>query len=384
MNEEETLYNKLIGLIRYAFHKEEGLKVQISPDDLEGLYVLAEKHMLSALVCTALEEAEILQNASCGIVKKWKEAKNKAIRKNMLLDAEREQIFKEMDAAGIWHLPLKGSVLKTLYPKPGMRQMSDIDVLYDPEYRSEVKDIMMKRGYLSEHYGEEDHDVYVKQPIYNFEMHTSLFVEKYKVFWQYYADIKSRLITVGDGTREYRFSDEDFYIYLTVHAFCHYEDRGTGLRTLADSYIYIWKKGMHLDLDYIKCECKKLGIDQFERVSRMLALKLWGSHGEQNLTEEERKMLSYMTGSGIYGTMENRKVNQLRNMGQGTVSGKTKMKYFIRRLFPDREWFIRCKPVCARHPWIIPFYRIFRIFYGATFGFRKMRDEVQVIQKVDR
>ena len=67
----------------------------------------------------------------------------------MLLDAEREQVFKEMDAAGIWHLPLKGSVLKSLYPKPWMRQMSDNDILFDPEYQSEVKDIMVKRGYLA-------------------------------------------------------------------------------------------------------------------------------------------------------------------------------------------------------------------------------------------
>lgn len=385
MNEEETLYDKLIELIRNVFHKEEGLTVQISPDDMEKLYILAEKHMLSALVCTGLEETGLLQKASPEIMKKWKEAQNKAIRKNMLLDAEREQVFKEMDAAGIWHLPLKGSVLKSLYPKPWMRQMSDNDILFDPEYQSEVKDIMVKRGYLAKSYGEENHDVYIKEPIYNFEMHTSLFGEDHKKVWQdYYTDVKSRLIPVGNGTQEYRFSDDDFYIYLTVHAFHHYEDRGTGLRTLVDSYVYIWKKSMHLDWDYIRYECEKLGIDQFERGSRMLALKLWEPHREQNLTEEERQMFSYMTGAGIYGTQENRKVNQLKKMGNGSVTGKTKMQYFFRRLFPDREWFVRYKPVCARHPWIIPFYRIFRVFYGVTFGFRKMRKEVQVIQKVDR
>lgn len=41
MNEEETLYDKLIELIRNVFHKEEGLTVQISPDDMEKLYILA-------------------------------------------------------------------------------------------------------------------------------------------------------------------------------------------------------------------------------------------------------------------------------------------------------------------------------------------------------
>lgn len=384
MNGEETLYDKLIELIRIVFHKEKELTVQISPEDTEKLYILAEKHMLSALVCTGLEETGLLQKASPEIVKKWKNTKNKAIRKNMLLDAERGQVFKEMDAAGIWHLPLKGSVLKCLYPEPWMRQMSDNDILFDPKYQPEVKDIMMKRGYLVEYYGEEEHDIYIKRPVYNFEMHMFLFGEEHRKFWQYYADVKSRLIAVGNGTQEYRFSDEDFYVYLTVHAFCHYTDCGTGLRTLVDSYVYIWKKSVYLDWDYIRCECKKLGIDQFERESRILAQKLWGSHRGQSLTEEERQMFSYMTGAGIYGTQENRKVNQLKKMGNGSVTGKTKMQYFFRRLFPDREWFVRNKPVCARHPWMIPFYRIFRVFYGVTLGFRKMRKEVQVIQKVNR
>lgn len=384
MNGEETLYDKLIELIRIVFHKEKELTVQISPEDTEKLYILAEKHMLSALVCTGLEETGLLQKASPEIVKKWKNAKNKAIRKNMLLDAERGQVFKEMDATGIWHLPLKGSVLKSLYPQPWMRQMSDNDILFDPKHQPEVKDIMVKRGYLVEYYGEEEHDIYIKRPVYNFEMHTFLFGEEHKKFWKYYADVKSRLIAVGNGTQEYRFSDEDFYVYLTVHAFCHYTDCGTGLRTLVDSYVYIWKKSVYLDWDYIRCECKKLGIDQFERESRILAQKLWGSHRGQSLTEEERQMFSYMIGAGIYGTQENRKVNQLKKMGNGSVTGKTKVQYFFRRLFPDREWFVRNKPVCARHLWIIPFYRIFRVLYGVTFGFRKMRKEVQVIQKVNR
>ena len=52
-------------------------------------------------------------------------------------------------------------------------------------------------------------------------------------------------------------SDEDFYIYITSHAYKHYSGSGTGLRTLMDFYAYLNAKGDTFNLDYIWTECKK-------------------------------------------------------------------------------------------------------------------------------
>ena len=59
------------------------------------------------------------------------QAYNKAVRKNVILDVERTAIFEEFERKGIWYMPLKGSILKELYPENGMREMADNDVLYD-------------------------------------------------------------------------------------------------------------------------------------------------------------------------------------------------------------------------------------------------------------
>ena len=61
--------------------------------DLEALLRLAKAHSVSAMVCMALEQTDAFQHAAETTRLKWLEAKNKAIRKNMLLDAERKAIL---------------------------------------------------------------------------------------------------------------------------------------------------------------------------------------------------------------------------------------------------------------------------------------------------
>lgn len=78
---------------------------------------------------------------------KFIEAKSKAIRKNILLDTEREKIFEFLEQNKIWYMPLKGVILKELYPKIGMRQMSDNDILFDETYRKDIVRFMKNKGY---------------------------------------------------------------------------------------------------------------------------------------------------------------------------------------------------------------------------------------------
>ena len=85
--------------------------------DLEALLRLAKAHSVSAMVCMALEQTDEFQNAAETTRLKWLDSKNKAVRKNVLLDAERHRLEKEFTENGIWYMPLKGSILKEWYPK---------------------------------------------------------------------------------------------------------------------------------------------------------------------------------------------------------------------------------------------------------------------------
>ena len=76
------------------------------------------------------------------------------------MDTERHQLEKEFAKNGIWYMPLKGSILKDWYPKFGMREMADNDILFDEKKRNDVKQIFQNRGYTVESYGKINDDAY--------------------------------------------------------------------------------------------------------------------------------------------------------------------------------------------------------------------------------
>lgn len=155
-------------------------------------------------------------------------------------------------------MPLKGAILKELYPRQEMRQMADNDILFDAEYKAAVKDYFVREGYEVISYAKGNHDVYEKEPVYNFEMHTSLFGKAHNEVWaEYYKDIQSKL-DKRDHHFQYSFTDEDFYIYFIVHAFKHFDGCGTGIRYFVDSYVY--QNAKNLNWSYIEGELDKLGV----------------------------------------------------------------------------------------------------------------------------
>ena len=106
----------------------------------EKLYNLARRHGMGALITHSLERLSLATDEMLA-------DSFKAARKIMLLDAERAMITRELNSRGIRHIALKGVVIKELYPKIGLREMSDNDILFDPGYRAEVRDIFKSRGY---------------------------------------------------------------------------------------------------------------------------------------------------------------------------------------------------------------------------------------------
>lgn len=71
------------------------------------------------------------QEIEAELLTKWKQTRDMAIRKNAMLDLSRESLFAYFEEQGIWYMPLKGSILKDMYPRLGMRQMADNDILID-------------------------------------------------------------------------------------------------------------------------------------------------------------------------------------------------------------------------------------------------------------
>lgn len=379
----------MIYLISCMLNKTEPDKAHLNKMNMADIYKISRFHNLTSITYKSISLSGNENILEDDLRRKWKEQSDKTARKNLLLDIEREELFAFCEENKIWHLPLKGVILKGYYPQDSMRQMADNDILFDRTYQKEIYHWFIKQGYRA-NYEAGNHDCYYKEPIYNFEMHISLFGKTHNPVWvQYYEDIRKKLRKDSVKQYLYHFSPEDFYIYIMCHAYKHYDASGTGLRTLLDLYMYLTKEENNLNWDYIKNEVKKLEIAEYEKESRMLCKKLFRDteNLQGKLTEGEKSFLERIILSGTYGTKEQRIRKQLAkiNPDEQSVSLKTKCIYWKRRIFLQMEqmksWTEMYSPFLYKHHCYGIIAMIWRIIYVLFKRTSILQEEWKIIHK---
>ncbi len=366
-----------------ALSKKTPDTAKLSEMDLEELYAVSRFHSLTALVCEGLELINLSPTENNqAYITAFQKAKEKAVRKNLMLDTERSKLFAFMEQNAIWYMPLKGIILKDMYPKIGLRQMADNDILFDEVYRKNVRDWFVKQGYEIKAYDTGNHDVYLREPVYNYEMHIALFEEsRGGKLQEYYKTVKSRLVKDSDNDYGYHFTDEDFYIYFLSHGFKHFDGSGTGLRFLCDLYIYLKAKESTMDFSYIYKNLKELELIDFEQNCRELVDKIFTdihTFEFDSLAPKHYEMLQYFLSSGTYGT--------LKQGVQKGVDKRGKLQYLFWRLFPGTEILRNYHPV-LKNKWLIPIgwiYRTFKIISSREKKLPKAIREFKTIFKTKR
>lgn len=365
--------------------KPEGLP---EDTDFEKLKELSRFHSVTAMVSYALDAGGYLSEKymSQELIGYWTAAQISSIRKKTMFDMEREAILNHFEENQVWYMPLKGCILKDMYPDICMREMADNDILFDESYRQGLCDFMKTRGYTVKVYNKSVHDVYVKKPFYNFEFHVDLIDEDHGDMGNYYVNIKDRLLKDEGNGYGYHFTDEDFYIYMIAHAMKHYHSAGTGIRILADIYVYSRAKGKAIDWTYIDRELAMLGEAKVEGSLRQMAMDLFDpERGVADMipqTEEQIDMLEYLFGSGTYGTVVNHVHKDLEEI-QGeeeTLTAGMKFRFLMKRLIPDAKHMGQYSPFCKRHKWAIPVFWGYRIVRGVAKRGTSIASELRAVK----
>ena len=344
----------VIYLASCALKKKIPDKQRVATMDHEAILSLASNHMMSTITAIALESAGIKTQSTATAI-------TNGVRRDYFFDKAWKEISAQFEEAGVWYLPLKGAVLKEYYPKPGMREFSDYDILFDKTKVEKVKEIMHSLGFEMQH-DDFGHDIaFYKQPVLNFEMHTHLFgVGHEQIMNDYYDNIRDRLLKDSDNNYGYHMSDEDFYIYMIAHEYKHYSSSEMGLRSLLDTYVYL--STVNLNQDYIKKEFEKIGISEFANNNRLLSEKLFMG---QTLSDMEAEMLGNILPAVTYGILDRNGISD-----RIKKSGGSKIKYIIWRfLVPIRKSNPNYLDFSAMYPWfyknklricLLPFYRTFK------------------------
>ena len=343
-------------LLSLYFNKQEAPDFKIDDSNISFFINLSKKHSLTALFYKVVKDTKV--DIKEEYLKKLEEYYLSNLRKHVLFEQERKELFKYCEENQILYLQLKGLILKDYYPDPYTREFADNDIYFSYYKDEEIKKFFVNRGYKVELFKKSNHDVYLKDPCLNFEMHRALFGETgdNETIVKYFRHPKIKL--VNPLQFEAYLPLDDFYVYFTAHSYTHFHIAGCGLRTLVDYYIFLKRTVIDndiLDFDRVNKELKKIDLVDFSNDMISLSTKVFQ---EEPLTDKEIEMLLFIASSGTYGTLENR-VNK-------GIKQKGKFRYFMSRIFPPYRFYKSAYPWAYKVPILIPIAwlcRFFRIIF---------------------
>lgn len=252
-----------------------------------------------------------------------------------------------LENAQIDHLPLKGAVVRDLYPQKWMRTSSDIDILIRKADLSRATDILLENGYRKT--GNNYHDIAFLSPGGNrLELHFNIREDM--------PDMDAVLDTVWEhtvavsGTR-YRYEmTREFLVFHTVaHMAYHFVHGGCGIRPFLD--LFLIRQKLPGDEAQIAQLLARAGLTDF--YSGALALiGVWFEDAPH--TELTRCMEEYILYGGVFGNPDNEAV-----VRQGQA--KSKLHLYIRRIFPPLSHMRKKYPILQSVPILLPVFWLRRI-----------------------
>ncbi len=261
------------------------------------------------------------------------------------------QMLKRLEDAfqanGIDYLPLKGTILKPLYPQPAARVMGDADILIRMEQYDKIKPVMEQLGFQE---GEvTGHELHWSHPWFHIELHKMLMSQRNLDFKRYYGDGWSKAIPYNNCRYTYR--EEDHYIFLFVHYAKHYRAGGIGLRQLVDLWIYL-RAYPNMDMAYIRTELTSLKLGEFfDNTQRMIAA--WFEDG--TLDEKSTLMSNYICSGGCWASQQNYQLAEmLKDEHLAGSRQKAKVLKFCRAIFPPVKSLKNRYPVLEKAPYLLP------------------------------
>lgn len=324
--------------------------------DWEKLYRTSARHCLSNMVWYGILKLKPGHRPPQEIWEKFHKDHRIGLAKEALQQLTLEQILKTFEENRISCLPLKGSQIKCLYPRPDMRWMVDVDILIHTGQALQIKELMQGLGFTLKYRGE-NHDVYCKEPFLNVEIHRRLVSEK-SPFSEYLSKTWDRARLETNCRYIYQLSREDLFIYLIIHLTKHFSNAGTGIRSFIDIYLYNRFFGDTMDWPYIWSELEKTGLREFAgNIMSLCSVWFQGAASSELYTE----MADYIFSSGVYGNCKNLLLCSMISISGSEMSvGKVRQLYRLKLFFPGLLDMKSQYPVLGRFPFLLPFFWVLR------------------------
>ena len=361
------LNNMLFALLRSVLCAEEldaSLFGELDEAKLESLYKISKKHDLAHLLSAALDKAGLLTDNE--VSKKFGKQQFVAVYRYENLKYEYERICLTLEEARIPYIPLKGSVIRDLYPEPWMRTSCDIDILvHESDLEGAVTALVESLGYRANE-EREYHDVSLFSDSgvhlelhFNIKENNDLLDHVLEQVWNYAEP-------VDDGAHKFELSKEFFIYHIFAHASYHFVSGGCGIRPFVDLWILnrVWTYDRKAVIEL----CKQSKIEDFALAMRSLSEVWLAGEKHSELTE---KMEKYLLEGGVYGTQES-----VIAIKQQTHGGK--LGYAFSHIFASYEQ-LKIKYPSLKSKLLVPVYQVRRWVDGIRE--KKLKRSVRLLKK---
>ncbi|MBQ8163551.1 MAG: nucleotidyltransferase family protein [Clostridia bacterium] len=336
--------------------------------DFNKVFAIAKGHRVLELLAAGVDMLD--EKPSEPILKELKKAKMHGALRSSFQDDVLNGMLDACAKNNVDILPLKGSVMKELYPHSSLRNMCDLDLLVRKEDLEKAGKLLEDLGLTFEKYGE--HDVtYKMEPYVSVELHflvtdthASLSSAKY------YENIWNIAKPRADIKNHYYLEKNDYYVSLIEHMCKHYRNGGCGIKAFIDIYLYNEKYKDELDREYINRTLDIFGMREFSDHALALAYKWFGGGAGDELSDE---MERYVIAGLAFGTTD---VYQAASHSRSKKRGESvgKFSYIIKRIFPPYYSMCYGYPKLKRFPFLLPFMWVHRWFYQIFVKKKKVKD----------
>lgn len=244
---------QLVKMINSAIH---GGKINIDNTEIinwDDLLEEAKAHSVIPLIYSSINKTSIINSLNKDKLDLLKKQVFYSSINQVRHIKKTSEILKVLQEENIEVIVLKGLIVRSLYPNPDLRTMSDADIIVHKEDLEKVSEVLIEMNYTqTKHEDEHGAHIVFNKPNSCIEVHWTLLNEDFfKGDKSFEENLWNNVIKVKVGeTTALSLSWEDLAAHLCIHMASHFSHKGFGVRQLCDLVLVVEKKGY--DINWVK------------------------------------------------------------------------------------------------------------------------------------